>query len=105
VEENLKSQLEVRLGGDPDDEAIVFTDRTPVQLEEQMQAFQTPISDDTIREWLKEQKIRLRKIQKSQVGGSTLDRDAQFHNIADQIDTYQNGWQPCVFGGHEELIA
>jgi len=30
-----------------------------------MQAFHTPISDDTIRQWLKEQKIRLRKIQKT----------------------------------------
>ena len=82
------------MGGDPDDEEIVFTDRTPVQLEEQMQAFQTPVSDDTIREWLKQQKIRLRKIQKTRAGGSTPDRDAQFQIIADQIGAYQTAGNP-----------
>lgn len=44
-----------------------------------------PVSDDTIREWLKRQKIRLRKIQKTKACGSSPDRDAQFQNIADQI--------------------
>ncbi len=84
----------MRIAGDPDDEEIVFTDRTPVQLEEQMQASQTPVSDDTIRQWLKEQKIRLRKIQKTKAGGSTPDRDAQFQNIADLIDAYKVAGDP-----------
>ena len=65
-----------------------------MQLEEQMQASQTPVSDDTIRQWLKQQKIRLRKIQKTRAGGSTPDRDAQFRNIANLIDTYKAAGDP-----------
>ena len=59
-----------------------------------MQACQTPVSDDTIRQWLKQQRIRLRKIQKTKAGGSTPDRDTQFQNIADLIGTYKAAGNP-----------
>lgn len=94
VEENLKSQLNTRIAGDPDDEKVVFTDVTPVQLEEKMAACGTPVSDDAIREWLKQQRIRLRKIQKTKAGGSSPDRDAQFQQIARLIDEYQSAGNP-----------
>ena len=41
-------------------------------MEKQMRAFQTPVSDDAIRQWLKEQKIRLRKIQKTKADVSVI---------------------------------
>ncbi len=47
-----------------------------------MAALQTPASDDLVRRWLHEQKLRLRKISKVIAGGHSEDRDAQFLNIA-----------------------
>ena len=94
VEENLKAQLETRTAGDPDDEDVVFTDLTPVQLEENMAACGTPVSDDVIRSWLKQQRIRLRKIQKTKAGGSLPERNAQFENIARLIDEYTSAGNP-----------
>lgn len=96
VEENLQSQLEVRTAGDPDDEQVVFTDVTPVQLEQNLAACGTPASDDTIRIWMKRQGIRLRKIQKTKAGGSSPDRDAQFQNIAALIDQYTSAGNPVL---------
>lgn len=34
IEQNLKSLMQTRTAGDPDDETIVFTDLTPTKLEE-----------------------------------------------------------------------
>ncbi|MEZ6126003.1 MAG: ISAzo13 family transposase, partial [Planctomycetaceae bacterium] len=94
VEKNLKSQLETRIAGDPDDEDVIFTDVTPVQLEQKMAVCRTPVSDDAIRKWLKQQGIRLRKIAKTRAGGTSPDRDAQFQNIARLIDDYQSAGNP-----------
>ena len=94
VEEHLKAQLKTRTAGDPDDEDVVFTDVTPVQLEETMAECGTSVSDDTIRVWLKQQGIRLRKIQKTKAGGTSPDRDLQFENIARLIDEYTLAGDP-----------
>ncbi len=73
---------------------MVFTDVTPVQLEEAMTACGTPASDDAIRSWMKRQRIRLRKIQKTKAGGSSPDRNAQFENIARLIEAYTAAGNP-----------
>jgi hypothetical protein len=54
----------------------------------------TPVSDDTIREWMQEQKLRLRKIQKTIAGGSSPDRETQFLQIADLIDECHSAGEP-----------
>jgi len=55
----------------------------------------TPVSDQTIRDWMDESNYRLRKIRKDMPGGSHPDRNAQFENIAALISQYEavgNPW-------------
>jgi hypothetical protein len=73
----------------------VFTDLTPTQLEHELEAMGTPACDDTIRQWLDEQDLRLRKIHKVKSGGESPDRDAQFQNIAQLIEQYEQAGNPC----------
>jgi hypothetical protein len=54
----------------------------------------TPVSDQTICDWLDAANIRLRKIRKDLPGGSHPDRNAQFENIADLIDIYETKGNP-----------
>jgi hypothetical protein len=91
----LKSLTETRTAGDPDDPQIVFTDLTPTQLEHKLEAMGTPACDDTIRQWLDEQDLRLRKIHKVKSGGESPDRDAQFQNIAQLIEQHEQAGNPC----------
>lgn len=91
----MKSLTETRTAGDPDDPQIVFTDLTPTQLEYKLEALGTPACDDTIRQWLDEQDLRLRKIRKVKAGGESPDRDAQFQNIAQLIEQYEQAGNPC----------
>jgi hypothetical protein len=85
---------ETRTAGDPDDEQVVFTDLTPTRLEQELTARNTPASDDIIREWLDDQGLRLRKIQKVLAGGESADRDAQFRTIAELIAEYESAGNP-----------
>ena len=55
----------------------------------------TPASDDSIRQWMDEQGLRLRKIRKTKAGGESPDRDAQFRNIANLIELYKQDGNPC----------
>ena len=91
----MKSLTETRTAGDPDDPQIVFTDLTPTQLEYELETMGTPACDDTIRQWLDEQDLRLRKIRKVKAGGESPDRDAQFQNIAQLIKQYEQAGNPC----------
>lgn len=75
----MKSLTETRSGGDPDDPKIVFTDLTPTRLEKELDAMGTPAGDDAIREWMDE---------------LSPDRDAQFKNIAQLIDSYVQAGNP-----------
>lgn len=52
------------------------------------------MSDETIRQWMDAQGLRLRKIRKVLPGGSSADRDAQFVRIAELIDEYQASGNP-----------
>jgi len=92
----LNSLTETRTAGDPDDPEIVFTDLTPTRLEQELEAMGTPANDDTIRQWMEEQNLRLRKISKVLAGGVSPDRDAQFENIAQLIERYQQAGNPCL---------
>jgi hypothetical protein len=56
--------LNTRTAGDPDDETIVFTDPSPTILSKNLDALGTPACDDTIRAWMDEENLRLRKIRK-----------------------------------------
>ena len=59
IELNLQSLTKTRTAGDPDDDQIIYTDLTPTRLEQELAAMQTPVSDDLIRQWMDEQKLRL----------------------------------------------
>lgn len=91
----MKSLTETRTAGDPDDPRIVFTDLTPTQFEHELEAMGTPACDDTIRQWLDAQNLRLRKIHKVKAGGESPDRDAQFQNISQLIEQYEQAGNPC----------
>ena len=91
----MNSLTQTRTAGDPDDPEIVFTDLTPTQLEQELQSLGTPAGDDVIRRWMDQQNLRLRKIRKSKAGGQSPDRDAQFVNIAQLIEQYEQAGNPC----------
>lgn len=94
IESNLQSLVQTRIGGDPDDEKIRFTDLTPTRIEIELSNMGTPASDDLVRRWMDEQGLRLRKISKVIAGGHSEDRDAQFRNIASLINEFTIAGEP-----------
>ncbi len=82
LEQNLKSLLEVRTAGDPDEPDVVWTDLSPSQLAAAAADLGTPVSPPVVRDWLQKQGLRLHQIAKDLAGGETPDRDAQFQRIA-----------------------
>jgi len=86
--------LNTRTAGDPDDETIVFTDLSPTILSKKLGALGTPVCGDTIRQWMDEGNLRLRKIRKDLAGGSHPDRNTQFERIAALIDQYKSQSNP-----------
>ena len=87
--------LQTRTGGDPDDDTIVFTDLSPAKLSETLTKLGTPVSDETIRQWMDNERLRLREIGKVLAGGSSPDRDTPFVKIAELIDQYELAANPC----------
>jgi Rhodopirellula transposase DDE domain len=81
LEGNLKSLLEVRTAGDPDEEDCLWTDLSPCQIAETVTALGTPVSPSVVRDWLEEQGLALHKIAKVLEGGQSPHRDAQFQRI------------------------
>jgi len=94
LEENLHSVLDVRIAGDPDAEDVVWTDRSPGQLAGMVGAMGTPVSPHVVRQWLMDQGLRQRKITKVLAGGSSVDRDAQFHRISELMFEYFEADEP-----------
>lgn len=94
IERTLQSWTEPRTAGDSDEPQIVFTDLTPTRLEERLADLGTPACDDTIREWMDDHDLRLRKLRKVQAGGASPDRDAQFVNIAQLIEQDEQAGNP-----------
>jgi hypothetical protein len=90
----LKLVLEVRTAGDPDEEAIIWTDLSPRKIANVVTALGTPVSPQVVRDWLEEQKLRLRKIVKDLPGGVHPDRDAQFQRIAALKTEYLDAGEP-----------
>ena len=73
LERNLKSVLEVRTAGDPDEEQKVWTEFSPTQSAEQVAAMGTPVSPHVVRDWLAEEGLALHKIAKDLAGGQSPD--------------------------------
>lgn len=94
IERNLQSLLTTRTAGDPDDADVVFTDLSPATLSVELAGLGTPASDETIREWMDEEGLRLRKIGKVLAGGSSPDRNAQFERIGELISQYTEAGDP-----------
>jgi len=72
----------------------VFTDLSPATLSEELAEMGTPVSDETIRDWMNDEGLKLRKISKVLAGGSSPDRNAQFERIGELIDQYTTAGNP-----------
>jgi hypothetical protein len=79
---NLKSVLEVRTAGNPDDADVLWTDLSPRQIADVVTDLGTPVSPPVVQDWLEEQQLGRHKIEKVLPGGHSPDRDAQFCRIA-----------------------
>lgn len=86
--------MEIRTAGDPDSETIIFTDLSPATLSGKLLDLGTPVSEQTIRDWMDAADYRLRKIRKDIPGGHHADRNTQFENIAELIEQYQTAGNP-----------
>lgn len=94
VERNLKSVLDVHTAGDPDEDDVVWTNLSPDKLAQTVTGMGTPISAEPVRNWMKEMKLRRRKITKVLAGGYTPNRDAQFEHIAETMTKYIEAGNP-----------
>ncbi|MEL7086763.1 MAG: ISAzo13 family transposase [Cyanobacteria bacterium J06597_1] len=94
IERNLNQLLEHRTAGNPDDAAIRFTDLSPHQLAQRLQHLGTPVSHATVRRWMDEKKLRLRRIQKVLSCGHSAHRNQQFERIAELIEQYRAAGNP-----------
>jgi hypothetical protein len=92
--QNLKSVLEVRTAGDPDEEQRLWTEFSPVQIAAQVTALGTPVSPHVVRDWLAEEGLALHKIAKDVAGGESPDREAQFQRIATWKAKYRAAGNP-----------
>jgi hypothetical protein len=73
---------------------MLYTDLSPATLSVELAAMGTPVSDETIREWMDDEGLKLRKISKVLAGGSSPDRNAQFERIGELIDQYTAAGNP-----------
>ena len=94
MEQHLKSVLETRTAGDPDDATLVFTDRSPALLSVTMAKMGTPVCAEVMRHWMEEHDLRWRKMAKDLAGGHSPDRDTQFERIASLIAQYEAAGNP-----------
>lgn len=94
AELNLISCLEVRTAGDPDKEDLIFTDLSPQELADRLDAMGTPVGRDAVATWLDDAGIRRHQIRKDLAGGEHPDRDGQFNRIADLIQQYESEGNP-----------
>ena len=69
LEQNLKSVLEVRTAGDPDEKDVLWTDLSPRQIAEAVTDMGTPVSPPVVQDWMEEQKLARHKIEKVLAGG------------------------------------
>jgi hypothetical protein len=94
LEKNLKSVLEERTAGDPDDDRVKFTEMTPPQISAAVTAMGTPVSPGIVRNWLEDEGLALHTMEKNLAGGESPDRDAQFCHIARLKQRFLNAGNP-----------
>ena len=90
----MKSVLEVRTAGDPDEPEVLWTDLSPRQVADAVAALGTPVSPPVVQDWMEEHKLALHKIEKVLEGGQSPDRDAQFHRLAELKSDYFTAGNP-----------
>jgi len=86
--------LEVRTAGDPDAPDVRWTDLSPRQIAAAVGAMGTPVSPPVVRDWMEEQKLSRRQIEKVLPGGHSPDRDPQFRRIAELKAQYAAAGNP-----------
>lgn len=94
LEQNLKSVLEIRTAGDPDEAEVLWTDLSPNQIARAVADLGTPVSPPVVRDWLQDQGLALHQIEKTLEGGESPDRDTQFRRIAKLKAKYINANNP-----------
>lgn len=77
------------MAGDPDEKDVLWTDLSPRQIAEAVTDMGTAVSPPVVQDWLEEQKLSRRKIEKVLPGGQSSDRDTQFRRIAELKAEYQ----------------
>jgi hypothetical protein len=90
----LKSILEVRTAGDPDEPEVLWTDLSPREIADAAGALGTPVSPPVVQDWMRGQKLGLHKIEKVLEGGQSPDRDAQFRRLAQFKSDYFTAGNP-----------
>jgi hypothetical protein len=88
--------LENHTAGDPRKEEVVWTDRTPREIREDLAERDLYVSVEVIRQLLHDEGYRRRQMQKYLDLGEHKDRDAQFHNIARLKGQYLGSADPIV---------
>lgn len=84
----MKSVLEVRTAGDPDEKDVLWTDLSPRQIADVVTGMGTPVSPPIVQDWMKAQKLAKHKIEKVLEGGQSPNRNAQFLRIAELKSQY-----------------
>ena len=92
--ENLKSVLEVRTAGNPDEADVLWTDLSPGRIAATVTEMGTPVSPPVVRDWLEDQGLARHKIEKTLAGGASPDRNAQFERIAELKAEYLDAGNP-----------
>ena len=69
LEQNLKTILDVRIAGDPDEKDVLWTDLSPRQIADAVTDMGTPVSPPVVQDWMEEQKLGRHKIEKVLPGG------------------------------------
>jgi hypothetical protein len=82
LEQNLRSIIEVRTAGDPDEDDVLWTDLSPRQIADAVTELGTSVSPPVVQDWLEKLRMSQRKIEKVLEGGQSPDRDTQFRRIA-----------------------
>lgn len=94
LERNLRTVLEARTAGDPDEPDVLYTDLSPRQIAEVVSGMGTPVSPPVVRDWLDDEGLALHKIAKALEGGQSVDRNEQFIRIAELKAEYAGAGNP-----------
>lgn len=88
--------LEVRTAGNPDERDILWTDLSPREIADAVGDMGTPVSPPVVRDWMQDQGLARRQIEKTLEGGQSPDRDAQFRRLAELKAEYAAAGNPVL---------